>query len=539
MRSVLRLLAYFCGFLIAIQLAAQSPITIPVTGNLSQLSGSPQPYGGLSIQLQNCASPVAITGYSAIVQQSLQLRANASGFINATIWPNDEINCNGTTGNSMYAVVPIVNGVPSGTPQCYQVTSTQGTWNLNTQQPIACTQTPPDPQDATYNNLDVNGCLSIQGGDCITGGGGGGGGGMVYPPAGIPQSTGTAWGQSKPVQGGDTALLSVGIITPGAGTPLCLDGADGATTSGCPVPTVGLTPAVVYPGFVYQTSATATRKATFEDAISSTLLGYAPLRPDGNLFELTNKVDALENLFLAAGASGPTLMGTNNSTVPVPVSIGSGLTYTPATGTGSVIGLTITGGGSYSSGCAGLTFTGGGGSGAAAYATCAGTPGNFHIASTTITNGGSGYTSPPTVVVSGSGGGSVVAAISNTGTIAIASAQVVTSIRATTFYTAAEFSNGTCTTALTVTPVNGNRQRVTLTDANVCALTFTQPVTGTGVVQLKVTQSAAGAFSGGISGCKWPGGVVPTITQTSGAVDILSAYLDGTTAYCQIGQAFN
>jgi hypothetical protein len=58
-------------------------------------------------------------------------------------------------------------------------------------------------------------------------------------------------------------------------------------------------------------------------------------------------------------------------------------------------------------------------------------------------------------------------------------------------------------------------------------------------VQIKVIQSAVSSFNGGISGCKWPGGAVPTITQTSGAVDMLSAYLDGTTAYCQIAQAFN
>jgi hypothetical protein len=110
---------------------------------------------------------------------------------------------------------------------------------------------------------------------------------------------------------------------------------------------------------------------------------------------------------------------------------------------------------------------------------------------------------------------------------------------ATTFLTNAEFSNGTCTTAKTIDPVNGNKQTVTLTNGSTCALTFTQPASGTATVQLKITQSAVSTFNGGISGCKWPGGVVPTITQTTGAVDMLSVYLDGTNAYCQIAQAFS
>lgn len=98
--------------------------------------------------------------------------------------------------------------------------------------------------------------------------------------------------------------------------------------------------------------------------------------------------------------------------------------------------------------------------------------------------------------------------------------------------TNAEYSNGTCTTAKTIDPPNGNRQNVTLTNAQTCALTFTQPTSGTVSIQLKVIQSSSGSFNGLISGGKWPGGTIPTITATSGAVDILSCYLDGANAYC-------
>jgi hypothetical protein len=100
----------------------------------------------------------------------------------------------------------------------------------------------------------------------------------------------------------------------------------------------------------------------------------------------------------------------------------------------------------------------------------------------------------------------------------------------------AEYDNGTCTTAKTVTPVNGTNQKVALTNAQTCALTFTQPVLNTTTLRLKVIQSAVSTFNGAISGCKWPAGTVPTITATSAAVDMISVYLDGTNAYCTINQ---
>jgi hypothetical protein len=105
-------------------------------------------------------------------------------------------------------------------------------------------------------------------------------------------------------------------------------------------------------------------------------------------------------------------------------------------------------------------------------------------------------------------------------------------------YTAPEFSNGTCTTAATITPAHGNRQKITLTNGDTCALTFTQPSSGTVSITLKVVQSSTSTFNGGISGCKWPGGTVPTITATSAAVDFVSIYLDGTNSYCVASQNF-
>jgi hypothetical protein len=105
-------------------------------------------------------------------------------------------------------------------------------------------------------------------------------------------------------------------------------------------------------------------------------------------------------------------------------------------------------------------------------------------------------------------------------------------------YTATEYSNGTCTTAATIAAANGNRQKITLTNGDTCALTFTQPSSGTASITLKIIQSSTSSYNGGISGCKWPGGTVPTITATSAAVDFVSVYLDGTNAYCVASQNF-
>jgi len=89
------------------------------------------------------------------------------------------------------------------------------------------------------------------------------------------------------------------------------------------------------------------------------------------------------------------------------------------------------------------------------------------------------------------------------------------------------------------TDANGNFQSVTLTNGDACALTFTQPSSNTATITLKIIQSSTSTFNGTISGCKWPGGSVPTITATSGAVDVITVREDGTNAYCTIAQAFS
>jgi hypothetical protein len=102
-----------------------------------------------------------------------------------------------------------------------------------------------------------------------------------------------------------------------------------------------------------------------------------------------------------------------------------------------------------------------------------------------------------------------------------------------------EYYSGTpCTTAQTIDPANGKRQKIVLTNAQTCAISFTQPTGKTALIGIKIVQSTAGSFNGLISGGKWPAATVPTITATTGAVDFISCYLDGTNTYCAAAQDF-
>jgi hypothetical protein len=103
-----------------------------------------------------------------------------------------------------------------------------------------------------------------------------------------------------------------------------------------------------------------------------------------------------------------------------------------------------------------------------------------------------------------------------------------------------EFDNGTCTTAKTITPVNGTEQLVTLTNAQTCVLTFTAPVSGTTTIALRIKQSTSGSFDGLIStpSVLWPGGIAPVITSASGAEDFIVCKYRPTAYRCSASQDF-
>lgn len=102
-------------------------------------------------------------------------------------------------------------------------------------------------------------------------------------------------------------------------------------------------------------------------------------------------------------------------------------------------------------------------------------------------------------------------------------------------------NTGICTTAATVKSTNGNRQNMTLTNVDACAVTFGQPSSGTMSITVVVTQSAAGTGTlGTVATTFWRGTdgsfstTPPTVTITGGAVFILDCYLNGTYAYCKM-----
>jgi hypothetical protein len=74
---------------------------------------------------------------------------------------------------------------------------------------------------ATFNN--TSGTAVVDGGAVPA---------MVYPGAGIANSTGSAWGTSYAAQGTDSKLLTSGTVS-GTAATLCTDANGGATTSGC------------------------------------------------------------------------------------------------------------------------------------------------------------------------------------------------------------------------------------------------------------------------------------------------------------------
>ena len=81
----------------------------------------------------------------------------------------------------------------------------------------------------------------------------------------------------------------------------------------------------------------------------------------------------------------------------------------------------------------------------------------------------------------------------------------------------------------------GNVQSVTLS-ANL-TFTFSNPVTGAGYV-LKITQDSTPRTITWPATVKWAGGAAPTLTATSGGIDLVSLLWDGTNYFANIAKAF-
>src|ERR1700728_2686981 len=96
--------------------------------------------------------------------------------------------------------------------------------------------------EGRYNYFIPSGTEAVEkncypAGQCVTypvwGGTVGGGGSFPSPPAGIPDSSGSAWNSSFGIIGTDANIATASTFTGGAGTPLCIDSLGGIGTSGC------------------------------------------------------------------------------------------------------------------------------------------------------------------------------------------------------------------------------------------------------------------------------------------------------------------
>ena len=99
-----------------------------------------------------------------------------------------------------------------------------------------------------------------------------------------------------------------------------------------------------------------------------------------------------------------------------------------------------------------------------------------------------------------------------------------------------EYSIGNSGTTKTINWTNGNKQYITLTGN--CTFTFTAPSGPTNIL-LRIIQDATGGRTiTWPAGVKWPSAVVPTLSTTASAEDIVTCYYNGTNYYCQIGLDF-
>ena len=112
----------------------------------------------------------------------------------------------------------------------------------------------------------------------------------------------------------------------------------------------------------------------------------------------------------------------------------------------------------------------------------------------------------------------------------------ITEIKLATFN--AEYDNGNSGTSKTISFSNGQKQKVTLTDAATLTLSFTS--CGPGLYQLKLIQDSGGTNAvtwSGISSTNWVGQAsAPVINGAANGVTIVNFWYDGTTVYGAISR---
>ena len=91
-----------------------------------------------------------------------------------------------------------------------------------------------------------------------------------------------------------------------------------------------------------------------------------------------------------------------------------------------------------------------------------------------------------------------------------------------------EVANATSATSVARDWRAGQKQKITLSNATSCAISFVAPE-GVCNLMLRVIQDGTGGRAFTLpSTVKWAGGTVPTWSTTANAVDVIAMYFDGT-----------
>lgn len=148
-------------FLFSPMAHAQTPSQIGVTGHVGD-PGNILQGTTLQFQLANCgANQPRVFGYFGYIATVRTFTPDpTTGVVSGSIWPNDVINCGGTTGGTYWNVTFSVGNVPQGPAVCYVLSSTDNPFNLDTAIPCSQLPGPPGPTppiDVTYHNLTLTG----------------------------------------------------------------------------------------------------------------------------------------------------------------------------------------------------------------------------------------------------------------------------------------------------------------------------------------------------------------------------------------------
>lgn len=160
---ILVIVILFCFFCIS-QGYSQTPSQIAITGHVGD-PGNIIQGSSIEFQLANCgANQPRVFGYFGYIPTVKYFTPDpTTGLISGSIWPNDVLNCGGTTGQTIYNVSFNINNVPQGPPVCYQLSSTANPFNLDSATPCNATPGPPGPTppiDVAYHNLTLTGFLA-------------------------------------------------------------------------------------------------------------------------------------------------------------------------------------------------------------------------------------------------------------------------------------------------------------------------------------------------------------------------------------------